>query len=179
MKVPSGVRINLPENVVTGRGVPCAGTGASVVVNAGTATSVNVLATGSKICSVFWDENASVDSALHALRGRGQRLRVGHAIRRKVDRIERRGRTARGHIEECAVHRHRARQGRFAGGNFGDNLLAGIIVNDHLAGGVADQVELVPRFIEDDIGGRSALQLDDVTEGRADRLLRMQRPPRR
>ena len=53
MKVPSGVRSSLPGKVVTGRPVAWAGSGARVVASAGTATSVSVRATGSKICNVF------------------------------------------------------------------------------------------------------------------------------
>ena len=53
MNVPSGVRSSLPGKVVVGRPVAWAGSGASVVVSAGTATSVRVRATGSKTCSVF------------------------------------------------------------------------------------------------------------------------------
>src|ERR1039457_6584761 len=53
MKLPSGVRSSLPGKVVVGRPVAWAGSGARVVVRAGTATSVRVLATGANTCRVF------------------------------------------------------------------------------------------------------------------------------
>src|SRR5450756_1772655 len=53
MKLPSGVRSSFPGKVVVGRPVAWAGSGARVVVSAGTATSVRVLATGSNTCNVF------------------------------------------------------------------------------------------------------------------------------
>src|SRR5450759_1637712 len=53
MKLPSGVRSSFPGKVVVGRPVGWAGSGARVVVSAGTATSVRVRATGSNTCNVF------------------------------------------------------------------------------------------------------------------------------
>ena len=84
-----------------------------------------------------------------------------------------------GHVKEIAVHRHGARQRSPAGRNLGDDLIRGVVVNQHLAGGVADQVELMPQFVQHDVGRRAALQLDHIAEGRAHRLLRLYRLPRR
>ena len=53
IKFPSGVRNSLPGKVVVGRPVGCAGSGARVVVSAGTLTSISVLDIGSNTCSVF------------------------------------------------------------------------------------------------------------------------------
>ena len=191
MKLPSGVRSSLPGKVVVGRPVGCAGSGARVVVSAGTATSVSVLDTGSNTCSVFCGTPAVTPVPVMAISTRPSMpvstpcgvegsvwLYAMRLVVRSIAYSAEGGPLAVTYRKLPSIDMAPA-SGVLPVGNLGDHLIRRVVVNQHLAGGVADQVELVPQLVQHDVGGGAALQLDHIAEGRAHRLLRVRRLPRR
>ena len=57
-------------------------------------------------------------------------------------------------------------------------LVGGVVEDIDQAGGVVHEVQLLARFVQNDIRGRPAWQLDDIAEGGSHGLLRVRQPRR-
>src|ERR1051326_5149178 len=123
------------------------------------------------------DERSPIGADFDALRSGGELHGLDDSIDGEIDDVERRA-AAGGDVEPAAIHRDGAGERGAAGGDAADDLVAGVIEDQHLVGFVLDEVEDVTKLVEDDIAGSAAGEGEDVTESRADRRLRMGRLPR-
>ena len=119
-------------------------------------------------------QSAAIVSYFDALWDGWQHDALQQPVVRQIDHVEDRrpagslgrGRAA-GDVQVGAVHRHRAGDRALVDRDASDHLVGRVIEDVDPRGAVADQVEVVPEFVQDDVGGRAALQRNHVAEGRA------------